>query len=368
MTFTTTKGFNSSRFSGMSDSELKQQVSLGALSTYDMERLNSGSVQRAYGDDYAAKQYSKFASYGNPDASQWEAKAKALTPVKAAPPVATTPAALPPTTSTTPTATPADTPTAASPATPAGDGAAATTGGNVGEEVVAGPELDIVVTPQEPPEDNRIRLSALAGKAVDIYGPNDKSANILAPLHTTGGLMFPYTPSIRVSGDTDWTPHQLTHTNYDIYSYQRTPSATITLSGKFTVQNQREGEYALACIHFLRTVGKMYYGEQDSADYDPKATTQSTSKAGLPPPVLRLRGYGAYMFKDLKCVLKSYDYSYEENMDTVTIQTVNGDVVLPALFTLNVNVLLQQNSTSLRRDFKLDDFRTGALLSKGGWF
>ncbi len=183
-------------------------------------------------------------------------------------------------------------------------------------------------------------------------------------------MMFPYTPSVQVAGDTDWTPHTLTHTNYDIYSYQRTPSATISVSGKFTVQNQREGEYALACIHFLRTMGKMYYGEQDSSDYDPQQNDQTQSNAGLPPPVLRLRGYGLYMFTDVKVVLKNYSFNFEETMDLVTIQSPSGgDIMLPPMFTISVSLLLQQNTTNLRKNFKLDDFRTGALMRDGkGWF
>jgi hypothetical protein len=241
----------------------------------------------------------------------------------------------------------------------------------------AGLPSDIVVTGDRSDlTDNRLRISALKGQQDKVYGPNDKSSNILAPLHATGGMMFPYTPSVGIAGDTDWTPHALTHTNYDIYSYQRTPSATITLSGKFTVQNQREGEYALACIHFLRTMGKMYYGELDSADYGngtaAKDATSVSSNAGLPPPVLRLRGYGLYMFQDLKCVLKGYSFNFEENMDLVTIQSSAGsDIMLPPMFTINVTLLLQQNPTRLRKEFKLDDFRTGALMRQstgGGWF
>jgi hypothetical protein len=234
-----------------------------------------------------------------------------------------------------------------------------------------GPDI-IVVANNSDITDNRLRISALRGQSDRVYGANDKSTNVLAPLHSTGGMLFPYTPSIAISGDTDWTPHALTHTNYDIYSYQRTPSATITLGGKFTVQNQREGEYALACIHFLRTMGKMYYGEQDSFDYNPTTLTPEQSTAGLPPPVLRLRGYGLYMFSDLRCVLKNYSFSFEETMDLVTVQSqTGGDIMLPPMFTINVSLLLQQNPSRLRREFKLDAFRTGDLMrqsSTGGWF
>lgn len=278
-------------------------------------------------------------------------------------------------TAATPTPTPAAASTSGSVTTPSSTASGLTSTGSASDVV-----------------DNRLRISALSGRETQVYGANDAANNILTPLYATGGLMFPYTPTIQVAGDTDWTPHALTHTNYDIYSYQRTPSATISLTGKFTVQNQREGEYALACIHFLRTVGKMYYGEQDSSSYNPVAATTTTPttkattsdatstaaataqyNAGLPPPVLRLRGYGLYMFSDLRCVLKGYNFSFEENMDLITIQTSSGaDIMLPPMFTLTVSLLLQQNPQNLRKNFKLDDFRTGKLMrqvgSNGGWF
>lgn len=241
---------------------------------------------------------------------------------------------------------------------------------------INGPDITVMARDRSDQTDNRLRLSALKGREDKVYGPNNKSDNILAPLYATGGMMFPYTPSIQIAGDTDWTPHALTHTNYDIYSYQRTPSATVNLSGKFTVQNQREGEYALACIHFLRTVGKMYYGEQDSSDYNGGTAaadaTSTGSSAGLPPPVLRLRGYGLYMFQDLKCVLKGYSFNFEENMDLVTVKSqAGGDIMLPPMFTITISLLLQQNGSNLRKEFKLDDFRTGSLMRQstvGGWF
>lgn len=221
--------------------------------------------------------------------------------------------------------------------------------------------------------DNRLRISALRGKAEQIYGKNDKSQNIMAPLYNTGGFMFPYTPSIQISGDTEWQPHSLTHTNYDILSYQRTPSAQINLTGKFTVQNQREGDYALAAIHFLRTVGKMHFGQQESSSAsDNTGRRQDRATAGLPPPVLRLRGYGLYMFADLRCVLKSWSMNYEEGMNLVTVRpTAGGDVVLPVLFTLNISIALQQTPRRVREDFNLEEFRTGALMNSstnGGWF
>jgi hypothetical protein len=225
-------------------------------------------------------------------------------------------------------------------------------------------------TAQETKVDNRLRLSALSGREEQIYGPDNVTENILSPLHKTGGLLFPYTPALQIAGEARWTEHDLVHTNFDVLSYQRTPSATIGISGKFTVQNQREGQYAIAAIHFLRTITKMYYGDQESANANAAQNSGKDAKAGLPPPVLRLRGYGDYMFPDLRCVVKGYSFNFDENMDLIDVPLpAGGNVMLPPLFTLSITIGLQQSPRRVRKDFNLTDFRSGKTMLKGGnWF
>lgn len=205
--------------------------------------------------------------------------------------------------------------------------------------------------------DTRIRLSAPAGAEEQIYGKKaEKGGNILAPLYATKGLMFPYTPTINFSQDVEYSAFSMVHTNTDYLAYQRTPSVSLTIAGKFTIQNTTEGQYALAAIHFLRTVSKMYFG------------TLAGDRAGLPPPILWLNGYGSLMFNNLRCILKSHAWSYEEGMDTVLVTTPVGTAKLPAMFTLTVTVTVQQTPTAMRKEFNLDTFRTGALMATGkGW-
>lgn len=245
-----------------------------------------------------------------------------------------------------------------------------------------------------PRADHRIRISAFSRSdssvKEQVYGPNDSTKNILAPLWKTDGLMFPYTPSIQVSQDTSYQSADLEHSNYDILSWQRSSSATISITAKFTVQNQREGLYLLAAIHFLRTVSKSYFGAQDAENFAPTksetpGTTSETTpeqnaeqairdeaasgRAGLPPPVLLFSGYGDYMFNDVRVVVKSHSWAYDENADLVKIKVPSGgNVWLPPLMTLSITLSLQQNTDKLRTEFNLDSFRTGELLKKGGWF
>lgn len=252
---------------------------------------------------------------------------------------------------------------------------------------------EIVVTAAKPRADHRIRLSAYSRTdsklKEQIYGPNERENNILFPLWATDGLMFPYTPSIQVSQDTTWQAADLEHSNFDILSWKNSASATISLTAKFTVQNQREGEYLLAAIHFLRTVSKSFFGEADAEKFSafkaktPGITSEKTpqqnadnqitqsasaGRAGLPPPVLLFSGYGDYMFNDLRVVVKSHSWSYDEAADLIEIKLPRGKVWLPPLMSLSISLSIQNNTDRVREQFNLDDFRTGVLLKKGGWF
>lgn len=197
--------------------------------------------------------------------------------------------------------------------------------------------------------DMRVRLKA---QVPDLYGDG-----IMAILKETNGLLFPYTPSIQVSQDVNYTEMAMTHANTNYHNYTNTPNVTIGITGKFTVQNQREGRYALAALHFLRTMSKMYFGETDAR----------AGKAGLPPPVLLLSGYGTYVFNNIRVILKSHSYSFEDAVDMVPVTLSSGSARLPALFTVTLSLTVQQTPQAMRKSFSLDAFRSGALLEDGGW-
>lgn len=197
--------------------------------------------------------------------------------------------------------------------------------------------------------DARVRLKA---QVPDVYG-----TGIMAILKETNGLLFPYTPSIQVSQDVNYAEMAMTHANTNYNNYSNTPNVSVGITGKFTVQNAREGRYALAVLHFLRTASKMYFGETDA----------KAGKAGLPPPVLLLSGYGTYVFNNIPVILKSHNYSFDDTMDMVTVSVGNGTARLPALFTVSLSLTVQQTPQAMRKEFSLDAFRSGALLEKGGW-
>jgi hypothetical protein len=208
------------------------------------------------------------------------------------------------------------------------------------------------------PPDFRARLGALHPE--DVY-----KTGLLHRLAATGGVLFPYTPTIAFSQAVNYTDLQLVHSNSDYPAYTRTPSVTLNVTGKFTVQNRQEGLYALAVIHFLRSVSKSYFGETDAA----------SGKAGLPPPVLLFSAYGPYMFNRLRVILKSHSWTFDENMDMIAInidaQGASGTIRLPAVFSIQTELMVVQTPQRMRTMFSWDDFASGKLMmpihGDGGW-
>lgn len=184
---------------------------------------------------------------------------------------------------------------------------------------------------------------------------------ILQPIRAHNGMVWPYQPLISYQQEVEYAPVSMVHTNQDFYAYTKTPSVKLTCEGEFTVQNQTEGLYALACIHFLRTMTKMYFGQGNHL--------------GTPPPILLFDAYGDYIFNKLPVIVTQFNAGFPKDIDYVPISTAfaiegftnnKGSVWLPSVFTISVSMTVQ-NMPSKLTTFKLDDFRTGKLLKDGGW-
>jgi hypothetical protein len=244
----------------------------------------------------------------------------------------------------------------------------------------------------------RVRLRPKPLAASQIYGGN----GLLQPLRSTNGMVWPYQPTITYESQVDYSNIDMVHVNQEILAYTKTPAIKLSVSGQFSVQNQQEGIYALAAIHFMRTVTKMYFG--------------TGANLGTPPPVLLFDAYGQYMFNQLPVIVTNFgvelpndiDYvpvnldnlptytqiqsqtntpGYSKTQTTPQLQSFNdasnaayiassmfqsslqgssGYVWLPAVFTLSVGITVQNTAQRLRA-FNLDEFRTGALMKQGKW-
>lgn len=241
--------------------------------------------------------------------------------------------------------------------------------------------------PNQPEADRRVSL-----RPRDQGRGRALGNGLLNPLKETNyGMVWPYTPTINYTHDIDYQTMQMVHSIQDFHMYSKTAAVPLSVDGTFTVQNQKEGQYALACIHFLRTMAKMNFGENDPL-------------AGTPPPILLFNAYGPFVFKDLPVIVKSFTVNFPDEVDyvlvgatgstttttlelaQVDIQPSLGDpdlqaaqqrinrpgrqvqtqaqspyqVWLPSMFKISVNLIVQHTPRALRKDFNLPKFVNGS--------
>ncbi len=177
-------------------------------------------------------------------------------------------------------------------------------------------------------------------------------SGVLEPLKETGGMVFPYTPTITLQGSANYNVLETAHANQDWHLYRNTPSVEISITGQFTAQNETEAKYLLACIHFLRTLTKMHFGQSENK--------------GLPPPQVILDGYGTHMFNGLSVIVKSFDIPLTDNVDYVYVNSGGGISKVPTLTTITVMAVVQQTPNKAKQ-FNWDSFASGELMQQKGW-
>jgi hypothetical protein len=162
------------------------------------------------------------------------------------------------------------------------------------------PQTQSSAPPAAAPPDWRFRVSLASSADYFYMGDNP---GILAPLKHTGGVIFPYTPTISVAYSASYQSTDVTHSNYKLWNYSSSSVDNITVTGEFTAQDSAEANYMLAVIHFFRSATKMFYGK--------------SSHRGVPPPMLYLSGFGQYQFDKHPVVLQSFTYSLPNDVDYI---------------------------------------------------
>ena len=148
--------------------------------------------------------------------------------------------------------------------------------------------------------DWRFRMSLGPG-AKDLY------AGIMAPLNSTDGVIFPYTPQIQINYRANYNKTTLTHANHPAFFYQGSEVSDVQVNATFTAQSSEEASYLMAAIHFFKATTKMYYGQDD--------------KKGMPPPLIFLNGFGNGQFDNVACVNTQFNYNLPDNVDYIRTAT-----------------------------------------------
>jgi hypothetical protein len=117
--------------------------------------------------------------------------------------------------------------------------------------------------------------------------------------------VFPYTPQIAQNYRANYDPSDITHTNYKQYFYKNSSVEELTITAEFTAQDTTEALYMLAVMHFFKSVTKMFYGKDENP------------RAGTPPPLCYLLGYGQYQFSDHPLLISGFSYTLPNDVDYI---------------------------------------------------
>jgi hypothetical protein len=137
-----------------------------------------------------------------------------------------------------------------------------------------------------------------------------KKSPVLNPLVNAGGLIFPYTPQITIASSAKYNPLPTTHTNFVFQAYQNSDPGTITITAPMNVEDPTQGLYWIAAVHYLRSLTKMFSGND--------------AKAGNPPPVVMLNGYGNYVFKNVPVVCTNFQTTLDATCDYIGVNVVGS--------------------------------------------
>jgi len=212
--------------------------------------------------------------------------------------------------------------------------------------------------------DWRVRISLPDASSIFYKDPNNKLLSMLKP---TGGVIFPYTPTVTVTHNARYQEQALTHSNYKNYFYEGSDVSAITITGEFTVQNSADGLYLLAAIYFFRSCTKMFFGKDDLA--------------GNPPPIVYLDGYGDFYFPHVSCVVTSFSHTMPQECDYLEIhysestgnnainsKTSQKTVRLPTTSTITLTVQPVYSRANVHNNMTLGEFSKGRLIGGKGGF
>jgi hypothetical protein len=140
--------------------------------------------------------------------------------------------------------------------------------------------------------------------------PSFRSSPVLAPLKDAGGLIFPYTPQINIQSSASYNAIETVHTNYKFHAFRNSDPGTITVTAPMNVEDPTQGLYWIAAVHYLRSLTKMFTG------LDPKA--------GNPPPIVKLNGYGNFVFKNVPVVITQFSTTLPNDCDYIAVPVVGS--------------------------------------------
>lgn len=168
-------------------------------------------------------------------------------------------------------------------------------------------------------------------------------------LEETGGVVWPFNPTITVTTKADYQATNPVHSNYTIHSYKSSSVDDISISGEFSCETETDAAYWIAATTFFKTATKMFYGQGELA--------------GSPPLICNLSGYGSSVFDSVPVIIKSFTVDLRDDVDYINCNVYGTNTWVPILSTISVTVAPIYNRSRMRQ-FSLSDYASGGMAMK----
>lgn len=168
-------------------------------------------------------------------------------------------------------------------------------------------------------------------------------------------LVFNVMPKIDENRSVDY--EQITPVGHPgaILKYKNSSIRTWDVSGRLISRTMLEATLNLALINMIRAWAMPFYGA---------GTGESLPDLlGAPPPILTLKAYGNRMIGPVKCVLKSYRWSFDNALDYIDTE---GGTPFPVI--LDINLTLDEAwSPAEYSGFNIVKYKNGDLGDDGAF-
>lgn len=175
---------------------------------------------------------------------------------------------------------------------------------------------------------------------------------IFQRLRNTGGVVWPYLPTVSVWTKANYSQIDTVHSNYPYQAYKNSIVDDISIAGDFTAETEEDAAYWIAATLFFKTATKMFFGQGD--------------QAGNPPIICNLTGYGSSVFDKIPVIIKSFNVDLPDNVNYVKCNTFGTNTWVPVMSTISVTVTPIYNRTRLRQ-FSLQDYAKGKVAEGVGY-
>lgn len=221
-------------------------------------------------------------------------------------------------------------------------------------------------------DDRFISTNAITSQYKNTPSPRTRNLDALGPIVASGGLVFPYNPTISEGVSINYDKMDLTHSNESYYSYTSTENVRISLAEcTWTADTFENAIYTLSVIHFLRSYSLMDFG---------------LNRSGRPPSPMWFSAYGHYMFHNVPVLLEKADWSFPKDKDYVGVPEFGSQdyqdqslrfsnapradnyTWIPIQFDVGNISLIVQHSPKYWTNWNLDDFKSGKMLNRNGSF